>query len=621
MEEIVQAINAKGEEIRQLKAAKPATMKEDLEPLVKELLALKLQYKEVTGEEFGGPKEEKKKKEAVPEQESKREGPSKSELNKLKRKENKAAKKAEARGATGEEDEEGTTESAKSNAPGDDETEFAHLYGDAALVQSAVITDRVFRRIGELTSSDVGQEVWIRARVATSRSVGKGVFVLLRQTTQTVQAVVWQGSKVPKAMIKYAAGVSLESIVDIKASVSAAETPVQSATVKNFELSVSEIHVVSRAQDLPFMVEDAGRNESEAAASGMPIVNQDTALNYRWVDTRTPANQAIFRIQAGVCQLFREYLTNKNFVEIHSPKLIGGASEGGANVFHLKYFDRPACLAQSPQFYKQMTAACGGFERVFEIGPVFRAEDSNTHRYSFSLFWLLDFPLLQLLFPFRHLCEFTGLDFEMAIYEHYYEALEVMGELFNYIFDGINERYQHELMLISQQYPFEPITYLRPPLRITFEEGITMLRESGVDASYDDDISTPQEKALGKIVKEKYGTDFYMMDKYPLSARPFYTMPDPNNPRWSNSYDLFIRGEEIVSGAQRIHDVDLLVKRAQHHNIPIPSIQSYIDAFKHGALPHAGGGIGLERVVMLFLGLKNIRKTSMFPRDPNRLAP
>jgi aspartyl-tRNA synthetase len=383
MEEIVQSINAKGEEIRQLKAAKPPTLKEDLEPLVKELLALKIQYKEITGEEFGGPKEEKKKKEAAPEQETKREGPSKAELNKLKRKENKAAKKAEAKGAEGEG--ENVSESTKSNAAGEEDAEFAHLYGDSPLIQSAVITDRVFRRIGEISSSDVGQDVWIRARVSTSRSVGKGVFVLLRQTTHTVQAVVWQGSKVPKAMIKYAASISLESIIDIKATVTAAETPVQSATVKNFELSVSEIHVVSRAQDLPFMVEDAGRNEAEAAATGMPVVNQDTALNYRWVDTRTPANQAIFRIQAGVCQLFREYLTSKNFVEIHSPKLIGGASEGGANVFTLKYFDRPACLAQSPQFYKQMSAACGGFERVFEIGPVFRAEDSNTHRYAFVI--------------------------------------------------------------------------------------------------------------------------------------------------------------------------------------------------------------------------------------------
>ena len=142
-----------------------------------------------------------------------------------------------------------------------------------------------------------------------------------------------------------------------------------------------------------------------------------------------------------------------------------------------------------------------------------------------------------------------------------------------------------------------------------------------MDASFDEDISTPNEKALGKLVAEKYGTDFYMMDKYPQSARPFYTMPDPANPRWSNSYDLFIRGEEIVSGAQRIHDVDMLIERAKACGVPIASIQSYIDAFKHGALPHGGGGIGLERVVMLYLGLKNIRKTSMFPRDPNRLAP
>ena len=134
-------------------------------------------------------------------------------------------------------------------------------------------------------------------------------------------------------------------------------------------------------------------------------------------------------------------------------------------------------------------------------------------------------------------------------------------------------------------------------------------------------MSTPHEKILGKIVKEKFGTDFFIMDKYPLAVRPFYTMPDPDNPKLSNSYDLFIRGEEIVSGAQRIHDPALLIERAQHWNIPIASIQSYVDAFKHGALPHAGGGIGLERVVMLYLGLPNIRKTSMFPRDPKRLSP
>lgn len=193
--------------------------------------------------------------------------------------------------------------------------------------------------------------------------------------------------------------------------------------------------------------------------------------------------------------------------------------------------------------------------------------------------------------------------------------------MFHHIFDGLNEKYQHELKVISQQYPFEPLKFTRPALRITFQEGITMLRESGVDAPFDEDISTPHEKALGKLVREKYDTDFYIMDKYPLSVRPFYTMPDPANPKLSNSYDLFIRGEEIVSGAQRIHDPTLLVERANAHGIPLSGIQSYIDAFKHGAQPHAGGGVGMERVVMLFLGLKNIRKTSMFPRDPSRLTP
>jgi len=401
-------------------------------------------------------------------------------------------------------------------------------------------------------------------------------------------------------MVKYAAGISLESVVDVFAEITVPAEPVQGATVKDFELKVLEIHAVSRAAHLPFQVEDAGRNEDEAKEKGLPIVNQDLLLNYRWIDTRTPANQAIFRLQAAVCLLFREYFTSRDFVEIHTPKLIGGASEGGSNVFTFKYFDQPACLAQSPQLYKQMTAACGGFERVFEIGPVFRAENSNTH---------------------RHLCEFTGLDFEMVINEHYYEALEVMGGMFNFIFDGLYDRYHHLLEIVSVQYPFEPIEYLRPPLRITFKEGIDLLREAGEDLNYEDDLSTPHEKQLGRIIKEKYKTDFYMMDKYPLGVRPFYTMPDPSNPKLSNSYDLFIRGEEIVSGAQRIHDPELLTQRATACGIPVSTVQSYIDAFKHGALPHAGGGIGMERVVMLYLGLKNIRKTSMFPRDPSRLAP
>ncbi len=369
-EELTIAINQKAEEIRLLKAEKPATLKEDLEPLVKELLKLKVTFKEITGEDFGPKKEEKKKVEIV---QKVSEGPSKSELNKLKRKETKAAAKAVEREAKGE-----TEQTAKATT--EEDTEFTHLYGDAPRIQSAFMTEKVYRQINEIDEDSVGQNIWLRARVSTSRAVGKGIFVVLRQTTNSIQSVLFQGPEAPKAMVKYVAGVSMESIIDIRAEVTVPNTPVLSATVKNFELSIKEVHVISRAMELPFNVEDAGRSEADAAATGLPVVNQDTSLAFRWVDTRTPANQAIFRIQSGVCQLFREFFNSRNFIEIHTPKLIAGASEGGSSVFKLKYFNQDACLAQSPQFYKQMVAACGGFERVYEIGPVFRAEDSNTHR-------------------------------------------------------------------------------------------------------------------------------------------------------------------------------------------------------------------------------------------------
>lgn len=148
-----------------------------------------------------------------------------------------------------------------------------------------------------------------------------------------------------------------------------------------------------------------------------------------------------------------------------------------------------------------------------------------------------------------------------------------------------------------------------------------MLNENGIKMGDDEDLTTANEKFLGKLVRQKYGTDFFILDKYPLCVRPFYTMPDPKNPKFSNSYDMFIRGEEILSGAQRIHNPEFLTERAKHHNIDIEKIKAYIDSFRYGCSPHAGGGIGLERVVMLYLGLNNIRKTSMFPRDPKRLSP
>jgi aspartyl-tRNA synthetase len=298
--------------------------------------------------------------------------------------------------------------------------------------------------------------------------------------------------------------------------------------------------------------------------------------------------------------MFRDTLHEKGFTEIHTPKLIGGASEGGSDVFKVDYFGSPACLAMSPQLHKQIMCASSGFDRVMEIGPVFRAENSNTR---------------------RHLCEFTGMDLEMVIKEHYYEVLNVFSDLFVGIFDGVNRNCKRELERIREQHPFEDLRYQNPTFRITYAEGCKLLQDAGIDQDCYSDLSTENEKKLGDIVADKYGVDFFFMDEYPLSVRPFYTMPNPKNPKLSNSYDFFIRGQEILSGAQRIHDPEMLMQRAKAHGIPFESIKAYVDSFKYGALPHAGGGIGMERVVMLFLGLPNIRKASAFPRDPKRLSP
>ncbi|KAJ1556254.1 aspartate--tRNA ligase dps1, partial [Nowakowskiella sp. JEL0078] len=281
-------------------------------------------------------------------------------------------------------------------------------------------------------------------------------------------------------------------------------------------------------------------------------------------------------IQSAVSLLFREFLDSKKFVEIHSPKIIGAASEGGANVFKVTYFKTDAYLAQSPQFYKQM-CICADFERVYEIAPVFRAENSFTH---------------------RHMTEFMGLDLEMAFEEHYHEVLDLMEDLFQYIFANLRKRYESELQTVNRQYPFEEFqplptknvvapNSLTKSLRLEYKDGINLLREAGKEIGDEDDMNTETERFLGTLVKEKYGTDFYILDKFPLSIRPFYTMPDANNKKYSNSYDFFIRGEEIMSGAQRVHDPALLIERAKVHGVDPATIQPYVDSFKFGTPPHA----------------------------------
>nr|CAD7457865.1 unnamed protein product [Timema tahoe] len=496
-------------------------------------------------------------------------------------------------------------------------------YGQPAMIQSEEKLSRTFVDVKDLSEELAEQKVWVRGRLHTSRAKGKQCFVVLRQQQYTVQCLIAVNEDVSKQMVKFASNVTKESIVDIEALVLTVPRKIESCTQKNVELHAKKLFVVSAAKSqLPLLIEDASRPVkedevkktlhhslviinmvylySEGDPESLNIrVNQDTRLDNRVLDLRTPANQAIFRLEAGVCRLFRDILTQKGFVEIHTPKIIPAASEGGANVFTVSYFKGSAYLAQSPQLYKQMAIAAD-FDKVFTVGAVFRAEDSNTH---------------------RHLTEFVGLDLEMAFKYHYHEVLETIGDTFTQIFKGLRDQFSDEIAAVGQQFSVEPFKFLDPPLRLEFPVGLAMLREAGVTLGDEDDLSTPDEKLLGRLVKAKYDTDFYILDKYPLAIRPFYTMPDAKDNKKSNSYDMFMRGEEILSGAQRIHDPDFLTERAKHHGIDLEKIKSYIDSFRFGCPPHGGGGIGLERVVMLYLGLDNIRKTSMFPRDPKRITP
>jgi aspartyl-tRNA synthetase len=458
------------------------------------------------------------------------------------------------------------------------------------------------------SSEFVNQRVSLRARLQTSRGTSKHAFIVLRSGFCTMQGIVSSDNEaVSKFMVKFAGSLNRESVVQVEGVLKLAEIKSEMITQRGIELDVDRIFAVHAAQRItPFAVEDAARPEESSAAAteeekALPRVLLDTRLNNRIIDLRTATNQAIFRIQSGICNLFREFFLDNQFVEIHSPKLISAASEGGSNVFKVSYFKTEAYLAQSPQFYKQM-AICGDLERVFEIAPVFRAENSFTH---------------------RHMTEFVGVDLEMAFKQHYHEVMLLIGRMFMFVFSELPRRFAPEIAIVRKQYPIEefklPASGSFPVVQ--YPEAIALLREAGVEIGDFDDLSTEVERHLGRLIKAKYDTDFYILDKFPLAIRPFYTMPDCDMPGYANAYDFFMRGEEIMSGAQRVHDPDMLTERAKSHGVDPITVEPYIDSFRFGAPPHAGGGIGLERVVMFYLGLKNIRMTSMFPRDPTRITP
>lgn len=450
--------------------------------------------------------------------------------------------------------------------------------------------------IRQLTNQDLNKPIQIRGRVHKIRVTGNIGFIILRYQNHSLQIIATKKQLGPD-VIKQLSHLTLESVIDCYGLIRESPTKIEATSYHDFEMDLFAYNVVSLAKPLPFQIDDA----NDAGSSFRSTVNNQLQLDCRWLSLRTPVNNSVFRIQSATTQYFREWLNKNKFIEIHSPKLIGAASEGGSQAFQLQYFDRPAFLAQSPQLYKQM-AINADFDRVFEVGPVFRAENSLTS---------------------RHMCEFVGLDLEMTITpgKTYREIQEMLWSTLTYIFDNIKTYCQQEVNIVKEKLEFLDPVYPHDPLIIAFSDCVQMLREAGFSQDDFEDLNTENEKKVGELVKQKYGSDLFIIDQYPSAVRPFYTMANPNNKNYSNSFDVIFRCTEISSGSQREHDYDILMHKVLEKNINPESLKYYLDSFSHGSRPHGGCGFGLERIVALYLGLGNVKLASMCPRDPERLFP
>ena len=323
-------------------------------------------------------------------------------------------------------------------------------------------------------------------------------------------------------------------------------------------------------------------------------VSLDTELSLRPVTLRAPRARAVFRIQAAVCRAFREFLQGEGFTEIHTPKLGQAGAEGGSSQFRLDYFGRKAVLAQSPQLYKQ--AMVGVFERVYEIGPVFRAEKHATQ---------------------RHLNEYTSLDLEMGFLRSFTDLMALEQGFLRRLVALLRQEYAGELALLGAELPDAQHI---PAVR--FDEAKRLAAEAyGYAIREPYDLEPEEEQHIGRYAKEVWGSDFVFVTHYPGRKRPFYTMDDPEDPRYTLSFDLLFRGMEITTGGQRIHNYGQQVEKLKARGMEPEDFSGYLLFHKHGAPPHGGLGIGLERLTMQLCGLDNIRRASLFPRDRTRLEP
>ena len=436
-------------------------------------------------------------------------------------------------------------------------------------------TQKETLEISEILAGDYdGREVKVNGAVHTIRNMGEVAFVILRKREGLLQCVYEEGvTEFDLKELKEASAVEIAGRVNR-----------EERAPHGFEIRIRTIRILSEpAKALPLQISKWKLNTS-----------LDAKLNHRAVSLRNIRERATFRLQEGIARGFRDFLYSQGFTEIHTPKIGAKSAEGGANLFKLEYFHRPAILQQSPQFYKQMMV--GVFDRVFETAPVFRAEKHNTK---------------------RHLNEYTSLDFEMGYIDSFEDLMEMETGFLQYTMKLLEKKYAEELRLLNIQLPnVESIPQVR------FDEAKQMVAEKYHRQFRNPfDLEPEEEYLIGELFQEDYGADFVFVTHYPSKKRPFYAMDDPSDPVYTLSFDLLFHGLEVTTGGQRIHDYHALLEKIEKRKMETEGMEHYLSAFKYGMPPHGGLGIGLERLTMQLIGEDNVREATLFPRDLSRLEP
>jgi len=434
-----------------------------------------------------------------------------------------------------------------------------------------------------ITINELGEsfdkEVTVQGFVEKIRDLQYVQFVILRDSTGKVQITIEKNDG-NKELVETVSNLTLESTIKVKGTI------IKNEKVKmgGMELIPNSIEVTSISlSELPIDIKNKDNSLRE------------TRLDYRFLDLRREDNNLLFKCETLIEHAMREYCINNNFMEIHSPKISAKAAESGAEVFNLDYFGQKACLSQSPQFYKQMAMA-SGFDKVFEIGPAFRAENSHTS---------------------YHATEINMADVEMSFIESFEDVMDMEEEWIKYILNKLKEKYGDEIKKVFNVEISD--TSVKFP-RITFKEAKEILKEKyHYIGEKEEDFERKEENLLCKYAKEKYGSDFIFVTKFPFSARPFYHMLDSEG--LTNSYDLLFKGIEITTGAQREHRIDILEKQIIEKGIDPKDLAFYLEFFKYGMPPHGGFAIGIARIMMQIFEIDNIREATYIYRGPTRLNP